>query len=90
MSLRFPINSESVEIRGQRFTVRELTYKQKKLWAKAVQADMYCAPYVLAAMVCDVSEEVAEDWPAQVLEEVADIARRISGMAGKEGAEKND
>jgi hypothetical protein len=82
-----------INVRGESITVRELTYKQKKQWARAVQEDMYCAAYVLASMVCDppVTQEEAEDWPAQVLEHVVEVATRLSGMDDKkEGdAEKN-
>jgi hypothetical protein len=86
---RFKLQSEVLDVRGAQITVRELTYKQKAAWARAVQEDMYCAPYVLAAMVCDppVTKEEAEDWPAQVLEQIADVARRLSGM--EEPAAKN-
>ena len=88
---RFTLNSECIHVRGQELTIRELTYKQKKQWALAVQEDMYSAPYVLAAMVCDppVTQEEAQDWPAQVLEHVVDVARRISGMDDKEASAKN-
>lgn len=82
---RFPLKAETIEARGSSITVRELTYKQKVSWAKAVQEDMYCAPSLLASMVCHpaVSAEEAEDWPAQVLEQIADVARRLSGMEDK-------
>ena len=87
---RFQLKSETIDVRGTSITVREMTYKQKAQWARAVQEDMYCAPYVLASMVCHppVTTEEAEEWPAQVLEEIADIARRLSGMEDK-AAEKN-
>lgn len=83
---RFPLQSETITVRGEPITVRELTSKQKGQWAKAVQADVYCAPYFLASLVCDppVTAEEAEGWPSQIIEQVVEITRRLSGMADDE------
>lgn len=86
---RFPLQSETITVRGEALTVRELTSKQKGVWAQAVQADVYCAPYVLASLVCDppVTAAEAETWPSQIIEQVVEITRRLSGMVD---AEKKD
>lgn len=87
---RFTLQSEQIEVRGQLITVRELTSKQKGQWAKRVSEDTYCAPYVLVSLVTDppVTVEEAETWPAQIVEQVVEIARRLSGMDGGDD-EKN-
>jgi hypothetical protein len=79
---RFTLISETIEVRGQQITVRELTSKQKGDWAKAAQADVYSAPYMLVALVCEpgVSADEAAGWPADVVERIVDVARRLSGM----------
>lgn len=79
---RFPLASETIEVRGQQLTIRELTSKQKGEWVKAVEGNHYAAPYMLAAAVCDppVTPEEAQQWPAQIIEQVCDVARRLSGM----------
>lgn len=83
---RFKLLSETIEIRGEPVTVHELSSKQKSIWARAVKQDLYCAPYVLASLVCDppVSAEEAETWPSQIIEQVVSIASRLSGMEDDE------
>jgi len=83
---RFTLQSETIEIRGQTLTVRELTDKQKGQWAKAVSDDVYCAPSMLVSLVCypPVTIEEAADWPSQITAQVVTIAQRLSGMGGDE------
>jgi len=87
---RFPLKSETITVREQSLTVRELSSKQKGEWAKAVTEDKFRAPGKLCSLVCDppVTEEEAADWPSDIVEQVVDIARRLSGMAGDD--EKKD
>lgn len=85
---RFPLKFEVISVRGQDVRVNELTSKRKGQWARAVAEDHYCAPYVLATLVCDPAPTLqeAEDWPADVIEQIAEVAQRLSA---REGAEKN-
>ncbi len=84
--MRFELKAETLEVRGQTITVRELTQKQKAEWAKRVTDDRYCAPHVLVSLVVEpqVTAEEAADWPAQIIEQVVEVARRLSGMDGDE------
>lgn len=91
MSL-FPLNSETIEVRGKTITVRELTYKEKSDWVKRVEEDQFCAPAALVAIVVtpSISEEEAAGWPAQIIEQIVDVARRVSGFPDREPDSKND
>ncbi len=79
---RFPLKSETIVVRGETITVSELSTKQKREWAKAVQADGFMAVPSLCALVCNppVTVEQADEWPSEISEQVVDIARRLSGL----------
>lgn len=84
---RFELISQTITVRGQTLTIRELSQKQKAEWAKRVVEDRFSAPYVLVSLVVDppVTPEEANDWPSQVVEQVCEVARRISGMSDDAG-----
>lgn len=89
---RFAFRSEVVDVRGVSVTVRELTFRQKADWAKRATEDPLCAPYVLLSLVMDppVDAEEAAEWPADVVEDLVEVARRVSGMDKREADTKND
>lgn len=80
--MRFALKSETIEIRGEQLTIRELTDRQKGQWAKAVKEDVYCAASMLVSLVCDppVTQDEAAEWPSQITEQVVAVAQRLSGM----------
>lgn len=90
--MRFPLRSETITVRGETITVHELSTKQKREWAKAVQADGFMAVPSLCALVCDppVTVEQADEWPSEITEQVVEIARRLSGLQKKDEEEKKD
>jgi hypothetical protein len=89
---RFPLQSKQIEVRGEKITVRELSHKAKAEWSKRVQEDRYSALPVFASLVVDppVSPDEADAWPAEVLEQIYEAGRKLSGMDTDGGpAEKN-
>lgn len=80
--MQFELISEQITVRGQTLTVREMSQKQKAEWVKAVTADRFSAPYVLVSLTVEpsVTPEQANEWPSLVIEQVVQVARRLSGM----------
>lgn len=86
---KFNCKEETIDIRGQEVTVRELTAKQRAKWAKDAGADKFLGPAMLVSLSCvspKFTLEEALEEPTEVIERITEIAMRLSGM----GDEKKD
>lgn len=77
------LREEVLELRGVKFTVRELTSKRKAQWGAMVVADRHGAQYSLASILCVDPPLTLQQWeemPSEVTDAIADCGLRLSGM----------
>lgn len=84
---RFALKESTLTIREQSVRVRELTQGERSELVKVVTEDKFRGPAFLVSVGCidpKFSEEEARQEPADVIKEIADTIRDLSGMGDKE------
>lgn len=81
--MKFPLKEKTLEIRGQKVLVRELTAAQKAEWSTGSQGDKLRAQFFLASLCCVdpvLTEEEAANSPSEVIDAIAECALELSGI----------
>ena len=86
--MMFALRTESLEVRGQRLTVSELTSGARVQWVRTTrESPDESAPLLVSLCLLEPTATVddVKGWPAEVLDEVAEAIMRVSGMEKAEG-----
>ncbi len=88
---RFKLKETTVKVRGESFTVRELTHAERSQWVKDAQADNMRGPALLISLGAvdpKVTADEVDEFPSDVVQDLFTAVMEISGMSRKEDGEK--
>lgn len=90
---KFKLKETSVEVRGEKVRVRELTHGERLQWIRAVQEDRFRGPALiisLATLEPKMTEEEVSELPADVAQVLAEAAMKISNLIKDEAKKEPD
>ncbi len=80
---RFKLKETTVESRGEKFLVRELTHAERNQWVKDATGDQYRGPATLIAFGAvdpKLTEDEVNGFPGDVVTDLFQAIMKLSGM----------
>lgn len=86
-AMLFPLKESTIDVRGRKCVVRELSHKKRAEISKLIIEDKFRGPALWASWSSvdpEFTEDQAGDMPAEVIDALAREGMKLSGFGGKD------